>query len=157
MIHRQPERSASRSSSSADAPHLLAIEPNRVESAWPLAEPWLALALERTEKLDLPTVLWACQQGDAQLWVAWDVVGRESLGALVTELADHPTGLRVARVLCLGGARFEEWAFRIRVLEEWARAEGCRALELVGRKGWGRVFPDYRPIEYVWSKPLEDV
>ncbi len=151
MLQRTEQRSSI--SSFSVEPILLAIEPERLGDAWPLAEPHLQRALTRTPKWDLLCCRESCEKGHALLWIAWDPGSKVALGALITDILCYDTSWRAARVICLGGREFKSWGrMALKMLEKWAVAEECDALELVGRKGWGRVFPDYKPIEYVYAK-----
>ena len=37
---------------------------------------------------------------------------------------------------------------------EFARAEGCDAMRIIGRKGWARVLKDYRAKRVILEKEL---
>jgi len=41
-------------------------------------------------------------------------------------------------------------------LEGWARQNHCDAIEIQGRKGWGRIFPEYRPSLWCYTKALTE-
>lgn len=146
----QQPTGASPSSSSVE---LISI-PSR--DAWvveDLFRPLIAPALLRTRKIDVASLFKLAHKGRFQLWIAWDTQERDALAALVTEICDYPTR-RVARALLLAGRQANRWRHLVTTLESWARGEGCAALEMVGRPGWGRLFPDYAEIERVFSKEL---
>lgn len=141
----------------ADAPHMLAVPPAEVDRVWHLVAPILARAILRTRKITLEDAHELCTVGACQLWVVWfpqEGEDGEALGALMTDIQAYPSGWRVARIFVLAGEEFARWSHLLIDIEAWAVAEGCQALEMIGRKGWGRVFPEYRPIEYVYSKEL---
>lgn len=137
---------------------LLCLPPEEVHKAWPLLEPILARVVSLTPKLELEDVLALTQSGDFQLWVMWDSAQRETLAVFTTELAPYPSGWKTVRINLLAGQEMERWTrILISGIEQWAIAEGCDAVELVGRRGWGRVYPDYELIEHTFSKDLKEL
>ena len=46
------------------------------------------------------------------------------------------------------------WIGLIEKIEEFARAEGCSATRIIGRKGWARVLASYRTKRIVLEKDL---
>ena len=133
-----------------------------VEGMWPLLAPHLERAFVLTKKIDSEDARLMCEEGDAQLWagVIWpDEVGGESvvLGAAITQILGHPSGYKTLSVVAMGGDEFKRWdRDLLGAMEEFAKSEGCHAIELTGRKGWGRWFPDYEPTAWTYSKELSD-
>lgn len=62
----------------------------------------------------------------------------------MTEIVTYPRK-RVALGSHLGGSidpmRLHD---ALPVWREWAKAHGCTELRIVGRRGWRRVFPEFR-------------
>lgn len=139
-------------SSSRGDIQLLNVPQEGVLQAWPLVEPLIARAAAQTRKCNLSHLRSQLAEGGAQLWAIWEPTSEAVLAAFVTTLQSYPTGWNTARVVLLGGERMESWRHLLRQVEEWARSEGCDALEIVGRKGWQRVFPDYEHCETLISK-----
>ena len=144
-------------SSSSDDWQFLAIEPDMIESAWPVAAPFLELAARLSKKTNLEVCYAGAKKRYCQLWIIWepthDDVPGDARGAVLTDIQYYPSGWHAARVLLMGGVGLAHMKDTIIAeLEKWARAEDCDALEIIGRKGWGRVFPDYKPEEYVHVK-----
>ncbi len=46
------------------------------------------------------------------------------------------------------------WLHLLTPIENWARAEGCDAMRIMGRRGWSRVLPAYRLTRVVLEKEL---
>jgi hypothetical protein len=46
------------------------------------------------------------------------------------------------------------WIGLIEKIEEFARAEGCSATRIMGRKGWARVLTSYQTKRIVLEKDL---
>ena len=51
-------------------------------------------------------------------------------------------------------ADMRRWIGLIEKIEEFARAEGCSATRIMGRKGWARVLASYRTKRIVLEKDL---
>ncbi len=119
---------------------LLAIEPARVDQIWSLARGHLALGLSWTRKMDLESLHARLLDGTAQLWMAYLPATSRILCSCVTEILLWESGYRTLRVLLVGGGRLELWKHLIRDIEAYARKEGAQAIEIVGRKGWERIF-----------------
>jgi hypothetical protein len=89
--------------------------------------------------------------GEALLWLAWD--GTRIQAAAVTEL--HATEWRkVCVVVACGGAGVNRWIALLDGIEAYARAAGCAAVRIMGRKGWIRLLGDYRMKRIVLEKDL---
>jgi hypothetical protein len=100
------------------------------------------------------------------LWLALTCEGGGRLGidaAAVTEL--HRTEWRKVCVVVACGAtsgRFDaspasdgrRWIRLLEGIEGFARAEGCSATRIIGRKGWARVLASYQTKRIVLEKEL---
>ncbi|HTF75068.1 MAG TPA: hypothetical protein VK620_12175 [Bradyrhizobium sp.] len=90
--------------------------------------------------------------GRMLLWIAIDE--RANLkAAAVTELAVIQ-GRKVGTIVACGGHGLKDFAGFIAELENHFRAEGCVASRILGRKGWARIYPDYRVRSIVMEKAL---
>jgi len=56
-------------------------------------------------------------------------------------------------VACSGQHR-ERWLPLFSKIEDYAKAEGCRCMRLVGRPGWERVLDGYRREFVILEKAL---
>ena len=91
-------------------------------------------------------VLDLLRRNQAQFWPADN-------SAMVTEIVGYPNGSHCR--IWLAGGNYDE----LRELERdrlipWARSQGCRRIELVGRKGWARRLEDYREVATVLAKEI---
>lgn len=121
------------------------------EPLWPVVAPMLAPAVERSGEATLCEVAEAIEAGDAQLWIAHDA---ERVGmAMVTRLNRTARGL-VCEIWQLGGANRGEWLGLLPQLEAAAKERGCVAVEIIGRRGWARLLPEYRETAVVLEKRL---
>lgn len=106
------------------------------EPLWPIVGPMLLPAIRRGGT-SVEEVCEALATDMAQLWIAHQ--GEAVHMALVTQVGEGECHLWL-----LGGKKRHRWLHLIEDLKAAARAIGCRKLTLGGRKGWRRVFPDWR-------------
>lgn len=85
----------------------------------------------------------------------WLVLGspNEILAVLVTEVHEY-TSKRVCRLIQGAGEGLHRWKHLVDVIEKWAASAGCTAIEMHGRRGWGKVYPDYAPLYTVFAKEI---
>lgn len=101
---------------------------------WPIAYPFLEPAIKRTGgRLDEATIFKGLMTGELVLWM---IFRGGPFAALVTQVFDWPSGLRVARCLLAGGTDHADWYKHFDVVEVWAKEQGCTILEAWGRPGW---------------------
>ena len=145
------EESSFHSSSSVEC---ILIPADGVELIWPLAAPLLEKAIKTTRKIDLPSLRECAIDGSMQIWLVYDHEGKEVLASLATEIVTYTSGLKSARIMLLGGLHIKRWTHLIATIEKWALEWGCSTVEIVGRRGWGRVYTDYVPLESWFSKEI---
>lgn len=85
--------------------------------------------------------------GDALLWLA--VEDDNVHGAGVTQLVDG-----VCEIVAWGADDLTKTVHLLNVIEDYARAEKCRAVRLIGRKGWSRKLQGYKTMALVMERPL---
>jgi hypothetical protein len=117
----------------------------------------------------------AVLEGRALLWIAWDPGSQSRTGlrtesgtnhrsnsgaggaaivaAAVTELPCTEKRKYCVIVAC-GGRGLARWLALIAPLEDYARAEGCDAIRIIGREGWARVLHGFRRTAAVMDKEL---
>lgn len=125
--------------------------PAMVGDLWPHVEAYLERATERTGDLDTADLERMVFDGSALLWVITDEL--RLMGALVTRLYEA-RGHKVCQVIAIGGDGLPGWKHLLSDIETFARNEDCRKVRLSGRRGWGRVFPDYAETCVVIEKDL---
>lgn len=125
------------------------LQADEIDKHWEWIEP---LLLRIEDAVWTPQeVKEALQANEAQLWA----FGDDPRGIVVTRLGkigQTPTGV----VWLAAGESIEAFTHFLRVyIEPWFRLNGCRLIELNGRKGWGKFLPDYvlRP-EVTFAKEL---
>ena len=126
------------------------------EPVWPLVEGWIARVCERDGKYRPDDVLARCRDGRAQLWVAWDADAPKpcARAAIVTQVQRFPRRTE-AEIWLVGGEDRKRWVCPVlETLEAWARAQGCVAIEAVGRPGWRDDLPGWRRDLVIYRKEL---
>ena len=97
--------------------------------------------------------------GDMQLWLVVENLGfrgDETIkAAVLTDIKPYSSGLRVCTIWLVVGEAARSWIALRHEIEDWAREQGCRAVEIVGRVGWKRLLPDYEPYAVVYEKKLD--
>lgn len=91
----------------------------------------------------------------AQCWLITD--GEIIMGAGLTEILNYNQH-KTLHIILLGGSDFPELAKLLPTVEQFAKDNGCRALENWGRQGWSRVLqkhiPDFKEVYRVFRKDL---
>jgi hypothetical protein len=87
----------------------------------------------------------ACAVGEAQLHPL-------EKSCIITEVVDYPS-LTVCRIWLAGGD-LDELVEAEKSIAVWAKAQGCDAMEINGRKGWQRQLKDYTATSVVLTKEL---
>ena len=118
---------------------------------WPRVAGLIEAAMRRGDLSSFAAVAAAVSAGRAQLWVACKSTEIEA--AAVTEL-HQPQRRKYCVIVACGGAHRERWLDLLAPIEDWARAEGCDAMRIMGRKGWARVLPDYKVNRIVLEKEI---
>ena len=102
---------------------------------------YLLKVLDKSPEFTLKSVLQNIQKGHSQLWLVYR--DAEVLGAIVTQKVTYPVKERLLIHLC-GGKDIKEWLdLYMETVEEWAKEKGLGGVEIVGRKGWVKLLPDY--------------
>lgn len=110
--------------------------------------PWIAAALEYSRGTHtVEDVEHGILSGRFHLWPA-------ARGCLVTEFIEYPQK-RVLNVF-LGGGELDQLTDMHDAVEAFARAAGCKAVLIQGRRGWARVWRDqgFKPVATVLEKEI---
>ncbi len=156
--------------------HLVCVPPDKVALAWPPVRNLIFAAMKRGDLSSFGPVEDSVLRGDALLWLALSCEGGDGVridAAAVTEL--HRTEWRKVCVVVACGAPSRvrpssrahasradasratdtrRWIGLLEQIEEFARAEGCEATRIIGRKGWVRVLTSYQTKRIVLEKDL---
>lgn len=128
------------------------------KSIWDLIEPMVEEALEKGEdgKYSVLDVRNFIRAKDMQLWLMLDDT-KEVFGCAITQLISYPNGKRLVYFV-VAGKDISLWFDNNQLIEDWAKKNGCLAVEFYGRKGWERFTLSkeygYEPIQTVYRKAL---
>lgn len=111
------------------------IPASLVETFWHFAAPYVKRALDHTNgEFDHTDFRNFCQNRDMQLWIV--AKPDRVVGAITTELVVYPHRKHL-RVITLAGAEFPQWiGLANAVLDEYAKAHDCDAIECFTRRGF---------------------
>ena len=119
-------------------------------SVWPHVAPLLQRAIERAGLSAFRDVELDILQGDALIWIAWS--GRIEAAAS-TSLQTSDAGL-VCLITACGGADRRRWLPLLAEIEDYAKAEGCKSVRIIGRRGWQRALNGYAVKAILLDKEL---
>ncbi len=139
------------------------VAEDEIGSLWELCSAYLDPAFAFTPQIDNEDALYLCMNGEAQLWAIWsndinnvDLSRGRFLGSAVTEMNVYRNGYKLLTFLGFGGDLAMDWTRDfVDIVEAFATGEGCHAVEMKGRKGWGRVFSDYPQTSWTYTKELK--
>lgn len=134
---------------------LVPVDPPLVKDIWPHVRAMVKSAIDRTDLCNFDGVEREVLGGLQQLWLAWNGTAIEA--AAVTQLVQ--IGARKICIVVAAGAapsnhNRKRWPSLMAGIEQFARNEGCRAVRIIGRKGWQRILADYRANYVVMDREL---
>lgn len=101
-----------------------------VDGIWPDVEPLIDQAVVYGDgKIAAEDIHEAIRSRDMQLWI---VPG----GVWVTRIVTYPRSTRLEMVAAAG--KWDDWMTHAETVIKWAKLQGCDAIEVIGRPGWGR-------------------
>lgn len=130
---------------------LICVDPAQVRHFWPWVQEYLFSAVRATNISHTQSIADAVLSGRSLLWIAWD--GEKIKGAGSTELMATEQD-KFCVITSWGGEDMPEWVHLVRRVEDYAKAEGCRAVRVFGRGGWLRALDGYRKTAIVIEKEL---
>lgn len=106
-----------------------------IDKFWPLAEPYIKRALERGHgEWEPQDIKDACRDQIMQLWLVSD--NDKVIGAVTTQIVIYPRR-KHCRIVTLAGSRAQEWiSDSAKIVFDWAKQQGCEAVEANVRKGF---------------------
>lgn len=128
------------------------IERRHVRKYWPQAQPWIAEAVKTSRgKFSVDWFHDRLVLGEMHLWI---LQADDVFGVVVTQVYDYPAN-RCCLIRIATGHHVEDAIpGGIRQIEDWARSQGCSAMELIARPGWKRKLTDYDMTHVVLEKHL---
>jgi hypothetical protein len=126
---------------------LVQIPIQELEKVWGIVEKDIKSALAYSGQLtDSDFVFDTLKEGKFQLWVLWDKKQSKAVdkyfGVVVTEIIKRKFG-KVCHIYIMTGKQRTKWQHLITKVEDFAKQEDCKMMELIARPGWQRVLDDY--------------
>jgi hypothetical protein len=125
----------------------ICVPPSVVAEVWPEARRFIFAAMERVGLQDGAGIEADVLAGRALLWVSYD--SPRIIGAAVTTIVN-----RVCEIVAFGSDDMRASLPGLAEIEDYARAVECRALRIIGRKGWQRALTGYRPVAVILEKDI---
>ena len=118
---------------------LVVFQPHEVSGVWILVEDLIQKACDRAGAFaDAKDVKRWLEKGTMQLWVAFDNKDKKIKCVCVTELRQYPK-YKVCDCRITTGTDYKSWVNFMDNVVNWARAIGCKKMEIFTRPGWERV------------------
>lgn len=109
----------------------------------------LAKPVDRYGLYTVDGVIKKIMEGRSSLWLAYKGPERQIVGAFTVVVMHYERKKRLLLHQC-GGEGVEEWIPEgWKVLRPWAIENGYDGAEIIGRKGWSKLFPEFNS-EWVW-------
>ncbi len=112
---------------------------------WRKVKPLLEKALKRSDEYSMSDVLHFTHTGMWQMWHGDHCVG-------FTRIANYPQ--HKALIIVLAAGELEEIIDLEPHIAEWGRNEGCKYVEIYGRRGWSKALPGYDEQAAIFRKVL---
>ena len=129
---------------------MVVVPQDHVCLIWTKVKGWIKAAMERGDLGKFDCVEHDVLSGQSLLWVSFS--GQIEMAA-VTQVSLTEKS-KVCTIIATGGQGLESCVSGIKQIEQYAKAEGCDAVRIFGRKGWQRVLKDYRAPKVLLEKRL---
>jgi hypothetical protein len=140
---------------------LVSIPIQELDKVWSLVEKDIKGALAYSSQLtDSDFVYDLAKKGNFQIWVLWDkdekITSKKYYGVVVTEIIQRKFG-KVCHIYIMTGRQRLKWQHLISEIEDFAKENGCKMMELIARPGWQRVLKifDYKRTHVVLEKQIK--
>lgn len=120
------------------------VGPDHLGVVWPKVERILKPAIDQSGgRYTVDTTRSAISRGEMQLWIAFK--DTEIYAAMTSTVSVYPAKTMLCVVHC-GGRMMGLWLQTMKQVEDWAQAQGCAGVEIVGRGGWAKALPTYQRV-----------
>jgi hypothetical protein len=125
--------------------HISRVPSEFVDEIWERVEPFLKRGVDASRgRFDMPSLYKDIKAGNQQLWVIFKD-DDNLVCSLTTQFMYYP--LRVNMSVPFIGSddtsfSNSDWVDMMLVLMDFAKINGCSAVESVGRRAWARIFKD---------------
>ncbi len=134
--------------------NVFTVRPEDVDAVRPWLEPFLREFERKTCLVTPEDVIHQAKSRDCQLWSYHD--GERFRGVVATRIHQTALGDLCSLWVCIGLDAIELMEGMHAEIENWARAIGCYAIEIVGREGWQKKLPGYTRKAIVLEKLIKE-
>tara|TARA_R110000868_G_scaffold138516_1_gene352708 strand:- start:188 stop:550 length:363 start_codon:yes stop_codon:yes gene_type:complete len=118
---------------------------------WPLVSDYIAASVARSGIGSTAAIRGLVLSGDALLWVV--IEDEQITTAIVTQVGISDVG-RICEIVACGGRGTLKDLSLLSEIEKYARNQDCRAMRIIGRKGWARALKEYKETRVVLEREL---
>ena len=113
------------------------IPSSKIDEVWEECKDYIEMGNDKSrQEMNLEDIYKKLSDADMQLWVIFDPKDKEIHSVLTTEIVTYPRK-KTCRIVTLGGQNLDDWVEEfLDILEEWAVAHNCMAMETCCRKGF---------------------
>ena len=136
----------------SDELRLVQILPQHLPQVWPVIEPLLKRACDRTNgEITLNDVL-----ANLEHWPILVLAnGTEPQAIMVTSVVIRGDGKKVLNCILASGRDADQWPQADDQLDAFARSLGCERVRIpCGRKGWAKRLPHWQLVGYVMERDI---
>ena len=128
---------------------IFCLPPETIDTLWPTLSQRLAPAVERSRGMIVEEEVF--EKLAAGQWLCWCAYDDSDLkAAVVTRIISTRSGKRILQALLAGGEDRKLWQRPIvERLMKFMTDEDCDSFRIVGRKGWERIYPEFKVQEIV--------
>lgn len=131
--------------------NLIAVPLHLAPQGWAKGKEFVAAACNRLGLYDVGLIEQDVLSGKSILWLAVDVESVQ--GAGVTQVYDQ-AGLRVCEITTWGARDQRRCAPLLKTIDDYAHANGCDCIRVVGPEGWKRHLKDFSAKAVILEKVL---
>ncbi len=131
--------------------NLICVDPKDAERVWPFVSTMMYTAMKRGDFSSFKVVEQKVLGGEMLLWLAHQ--DKKIAAAAITQITSTEWR-KVLSIVACSGKDMDEWLPLLSDIEKFAGSEGCQAVRIVGRHGWERKLPQYRPHRVVLERIL---
>jgi hypothetical protein len=118
------------------------------------AIPWIQEGCAREAEWDMPGILRGVAAGQFQLWACWQREPPLCKGVFVTRISTNHRGEQIAWDVLFAGEDLDAMLPLLDGIEDGLRRLGCIKFRIIGRLGWQKKLPGYRPRAIMLEKRL---
>jgi hypothetical protein len=117
-----------------------------VDSIWTQIVPLLEKAMAYADgKYSVDDVYRALREKDMQLWIAY--LDKKIVAFAITQILIYPQTKRLC-VTFMGGEKMSNWLHYLKPITDWAKSNGCEAIEGYSRPGVAKAIKNKTPFDF---------